>query len=57
MNIKSDTSNSGKCQLHIIFPTPDESLEKLAQLKKLHEAGILTEKEFSNAKAKVIEGL
>jgi hypothetical protein len=57
MKLTSDTSGSGKCQLHIIFPTPDEGLEKLEQLNKLYEAGALNEEEYSNAKARVIQTL
>ncbi|MEZ9908598.1 SHOCT domain-containing protein [Vibrio sp. 10N.261.51.A3] len=57
MNLKSDTSGMGQCQLHIIFLEPDEHLDKLAKLKDLHQCGALTEEEFSNAKARVIERL
>ncbi|HIF9505220.1 TPA: SHOCT domain-containing protein [Photobacterium damselae] len=57
MKLKSDVSGGGKFQLRITFPSPDETIERLAQLKKLHESGVITDEEFSNAKARVIQNI
>ena len=38
-------------------PNEDDPTEKLKKLKQLHDSGVLTDEEFSEAKAKVLEGL
>jgi hypothetical protein len=35
-------------------PAGDDSMEKLKELAQLHESGVLTDEEFSAAKAKVL---
>lgn len=36
-------------------PAADDSLDKLTELAKLHEQGVLTDDEFAAAKAKILE--
>ncbi|MCG6467337.1 SHOCT domain-containing protein [Vibrio parahaemolyticus] len=57
MKLKSDVSGDGKFQLRVTFPPPDETIERLAQLKKLHVSGAITDEEFTNAKARVIQSM
>ena len=38
-------------------PDKDDPTEKLKKLKQLHDSGVLTDEEFSEAKAKVLENI
>jgi membrane protease subunit (stomatin/prohibitin family) len=38
-------------------PSEDDPTEKLVKLKQLHDSGVLTDEEFSEAKAKVLEDI
>jgi len=38
-------------------PSADDPTEKLKKLKQLHDSGVLTEEEFTEAKAKVLEDI